>query len=320
MSELDRQTQRIFRRIVESGYDQDINQVYSRWDDTNEPAPTRFVINEHMRFAPGVVPFMESKKQPKVDPISELFWFWIEKSNNVNLLRDKYKCKVWNQWENKDPNSKWYGTIGPAYGYQLGLKCRKYPVEMLHPEMLKPGTLEDIMKTEFEGYVLLDQVDHLLHELVNNPASRYHLTSFWDIRMLDDMMLKPCVWTAKFEITENLLNLKLKVRSNDMALGNPYNMYQYFVLLQMISQVTGYQPGELYADIDNAHYYNRHIKDTMKQLSEYDDSYPDPTFWINPEVTNFYMFDHKKDFKVTLAEREDPNWEPVKYEFPIAVS
>lgn len=327
MSSLDRQTYTIFKNIKENGYQQPTEQVYARYEDTGEKAPTIFGEPVMMEFGPGVVPYMESKKAAKKDPFQELSWIYQHKSNNVEFLREELGCNVWNQWEENNSESRWHKTIGPAYGFVVGQKWRKYPVDKVNWNLMKgyKGDYEVHLESG-TMYIYLDQLDYVMQELVNNPSSRYHIISLWIPKLLDEMKLKPCVWTINFKPLPNgYLNLIVKIRSNDMALGNPYNMLQYFYLLQMMSQVTGYKAGSMFVQIDDPHYYNRHIELTEKQFKDYDieneDVTLDPTFWINPEIKNFYDFTHN-DIKIITNERvvNGAIWTPPKIKFPLSIS
>jgi thymidylate synthase len=136
--------------------------------------------------------------------------------------------------------------------------------------------------------VFVDQVDYLLYQLKENPSSRRHITSLWNINDLDFMALQPCVWNTHWQVLEGKLHLTVGVRSNDFALGNPFNVFQYYVLQRMIAQVTGYELGTLTFNIDNVHLYERHLEPLQEQIQR--EQYNAPELWINPEITNFYDF------------------------------
>lgn len=134
----------------------------------------------------------------------------------------------------------------------------------------------------------VDQVDYLLHNLKHNPHSRRHITTLWNPDDLDDMSLTPCVYLTQWHVKDNKLHLVVHIRSNDMALGNPYNVFQYNVLQRMIAQVTGYELGEYIINIGNAHIYTKHVDKLKEQINRTE--YPAPKLWINPKITNFYDF------------------------------
>lgn len=148
----------------------------------------------------------------------------------MTWLQD-HKCKVWDEWANTE------NTIGKAYGYQLAKKCRKvsWQVEKLN------------------------QVEYVLYQLEKNPSSRRIMTSLWDVDDLDEMTLEPCVWATNWKVNNNVLDLHVKQRSADMALGHPFNVYQYAVLHRLMANQCGYDLGTLHWCIDDAHVYNRHI-------------------------------------------------------------
>ncbi|GIN66310.1 thymidylate synthase [Bacillus glycinifermentans] len=144
------------------------------------------------------------------------------------------------------------------------------------------------MKLKGSGLILLDQVDYLIQELINNPASRRHITTLWNPDDLDDMALTPCVYETQWHVKGGKLHLEVRCRSNDMALGNPFNVFQYNVLQRMIAQVTGLELGSYIYHIGDAHIYIRHIEGLKEQMSR--ESFSAPQLWINPEVDNFYDF------------------------------
>lgn len=189
----------------------------------------------------------------------ELLWIWQKKSNVVQDLRDM-GSKIWDEWERED------GTIGKAYGYQLSKK------NQIHPET----------------NLYIDQVDYLLYQLKNNPFSRRHYVTLWNPDDISDMALTPCVHSTMWQVRHGKLCLEVFCRSNDMALGNPFNITQYNILQRMIAQVTGLELGEYIYNISNAHIYDRHIDDITEQVER--EVYDLPEIWINPEIKDFYDF------------------------------
>lgn len=185
--------------------------------------------------------------------IDELLWIWQKKSNNVNELNSH----IWDSWADET------GSIGKAYGYQLGVK-HKY----------KEG--------EF------DQVDRVLYDLKHNPQSRRIMTNIYTFQDLNEMHLYPCAYSMTFNVVGDTLNGILNQRSNDVLTANNWNVVQYAVLLHMFAQVSGLKVGELVHVIADAHIYDRHIPIVKKILEN--PKYPAPKFWINPEVKNFYDF------------------------------
>jgi thymidylate synthase len=201
-------------------------------------------------------------------------WIWQQKDNNVDNL-NKMGVKIWDEWKQSD------STVGKSYGYQMGKKVRR----------MYAGNALNGNPT----YIYFDQVDYLIHELKTNPSSRRHITSLWNIDDLDYMALQPCVWNTHWQVLEGKLHLTVGVRSNDIGLGNPFNVFQYYVLQRMITQVTGYTLGTLTFNIDNIHAYERHLEPLQEQIER--TQYKAPEVWINPEITNFYDFTIE-DFKL----------------------
>ncbi len=185
--------------------------------------------------------------------LKEILWIWQKKSNVIVELGSK----IWDQWQMAD------GTIGKAYGYQLAQKH-------IYPE------------GEF------DQVDRILWELRNTPASRRMLTSLYNFSDLQDMALYPCAWSMTFNVENGRLNAILNQRSQDMLAANNWNVVQYSALLMMFAQVSDLQPGEFIHVIADAHIYDRHIETIEDLISR--QAFPAPTFRIDPDVKDFYDF------------------------------
>lgn len=276
MSQADLQYKRIIETIDRVGvWDKDQN-VRTVWDD-GTPAYTKSWIGQFMIFDNSEVPILTTKRVAWKTAIKELLWIWQMKSNRVSVLKDM-GVDIWNEWELKD------GTIGKAYGYQLAKKNRKYDINKLNDDMLNPFSV----RCYKNGFIMLDQVDYLIQELTNNPASRRHITTLWNPDDLDEMSLTPCVYETQWHVKDGHLHLEVRCRSNDMALGNPFNVFQYNVLQRMIAQVTGYELGNYKYYIGDAHYYEKHEEPLREQIQR--EQFEAPTLWINPEVKNFYDF------------------------------
>lgn len=279
MSQADIQHNAIIKDILENGkWDK---KVRTKWKD-GTPAYAKSVLNKRMEFDNGKeIPLLTSKRVPLKDPIIELFWIWQKKSNVVQELRDM-GCTVWDEWEMPD------GTIGKAYGWQLRNKLRKVKVTSLLESMLTNGEISKVYYCEEKDCVKLDQVDYLLYMLKTNPYSRRIKTTLWCVEDLDEMALEPCVYETHWQMWDNKLHLTVNIRSNDMALGNPYNIYQYSILHRLIAQVTGHKVGNICFNIDNAHVYDRHIEALKEQIQK--PIYDAPEVQINPNVKSFYDF------------------------------
>lgn len=279
MSQFDQQYNEIIQDIIDNGVSDNDQEVRGKWID-GTPAHTTSVISKKMRFDNSEVPMLTTKKVAWKTAIKEMFWIWQMKSNVVQDLRDM-GVNIWNEWELPD------GTIGKAYGYQLGKKNRKLLMPVTYD--VRGGMGNKVLNsfTRHEN-VLVDQVDYLLHQLKNNPSSRRHITTLWNPDELDEMSLTPCVYETQWYVKQGKLTLEVRSRSNDMALGNPFNVFQYNVLQRMIAQVTGYELGEFIYNIGDAHAYERHVEGLQSQIQR--EQYEAPTLWINPDVKNFYDF------------------------------
>ena len=185
--------------------------------------------------------------------LDELLWIWQKKSNNIHDLHSH----VWDQWADET------GSIGKAYGYQLGVK-HHYP----------------------EGD--MDQVDRALYDLKHNPASRRILTNLYTFADLSEMHLYPCAYSMTFNVSGNVLNAILNQRSQDMLTANNWNVVQYALLVHMFAQVSGLLPGELVHVIADAHIYDRHVPIVERMLEQ--TPAPAPRLVMDPSVTDFYAF------------------------------
>lgn len=185
--------------------------------------------------------------------LDEILWIWQKKSNNINDLGSR----IWDAWADED------GSIGKAYGYQLGVK-HKY----------KEG--------EF------DQVDRILYDLKNNPASRRILSNLYNHHDLSEMNLYPCAYSVTFNVSGNKLNAILNQRSQDMLVANNWNVCQYAALVIMFAQVSGFEAGELVHVIADAHIYDRHIPIIEELISRKPKAAPE--LLIDKSINDFYKF------------------------------
>ncbi len=241
------------RDILENGYSSKGQNVRARWED-GTPAHTvkKFaVVNRY--YLAAEFPILTLRPTNLKAAVDELLWIWQRKSNNVNDLNSH----IWDSWADEE------GSIGKAYGYQLGIK-HKY----------KEG--------EF------DQVDRALYDLKNNPYSRRIITNLYNHSDLNEMHLYPCAYSMTFNVTGNKLNGILNQRSQDILVANNWNVTQYAVLIHMFAQVSDLEAGELVHVISDAHIYDRHIP-LVKELIERT-PFPAPKLIINKEVKDFYQF------------------------------
>lgn len=248
------------KEIIENGFSDENFAVRPHWED-GAPAHTvkRFgVVNRY--DLSEEFPIMTLRKVFFKSCIDELLWIWSKKSNDTHEL----KSHIWDSWADEN------GTIGKAYGYQLGVK-HKYA------------------EGEF------DQVDRMLYDLKHNPTSRRIMSNIFNHHDLSEMGLYPCAYSVTLNVTGNKLNMILNQRSQDMLVANNWNVCQYAILLHMFAQVSGFEVGELVHVIADAHIYDRHI-DAVKRIIELE-PYDAPKLWVNPEIKNFYDFT-VDDFKL----------------------
>ena len=239
--------------ILENGISDENIDVRPRWED-GTPAHTikKFgVVNRY--DLSKEFPILTLRKTFLKSAVDELLWIWQKKSNNVNDLGSH----VWDAWADET------GSIGKAYGYQLGVK-HHYP----------------------EGD--MDQVDKVIWDLKNNPGSRRILTNIYVHQDLSEMALYPCAYSMTFNVTGNKLNAILNQRSQDMLAANIWNVAQYSALVCMLAQVTGFEPGEFVHVIADAHIYDRHIP-IIKELIERE-PYDAPKVTLDKSITDFYDF------------------------------
>ncbi len=262
--------------ILENGVWDTDREVRPRWTD-GTPAHTikKFCVVNRYDLTKEF-PVMTLRKQGFKNAVDEILWIWQKKSNRIADLHSH----IWDSWAGED------GTIGKAYGYQLGVKN-------VYPE------------GEF------DQVDRVLYDLKHNPASRRILTNIYNFEDLHEMNLYPCAYSMTFNVTGNKLNGILNQRSNDMAVANNWNVMQYAVLLHMFAQVSGLIAGELVHVIADAHIYDRHIPSVKEMLLN--PEYPAPKFVMNPDVKNFY------DFTVDDFRLEGYEATPLKERLEVAI-
>ena len=262
--------------ILENGfYDTDL-EVRPRWAD-GTPAHTvkKFgVVNRY--DLQEEFPLMTLRRTYWKSALDELLWIWQKKSNRIADLGSH----VWDEWAGED------GTIGKAYGYQLGIQ-----------HQYKEG--------------MFDQVDRVIYDLKNNPASRRILTNIYNFADLHEMNLYPCAYSMTFNVTGDTLNAILNQRSQDMLTANNWNVCQYAMLTMMMAQIAGLKPGELVHVIADCHIYDRHIPAVKAMLEK--EGYPAPKVTLDQSITDFYQFT-KDSFQV-----EDYRYHPFDFEIPMAI-
>ena len=247
------------RDILENGTSTEGEKVRPKWED-GTPAYTikKFgVVNRYdLRKE---FPILTLRKTALKSATDEMLWIWQKKSNNVHDLHSR----IWDAWADED------GSIGKAYGYQMGIK-----------HQYKEG--------------MMDQVDRVIYDLKNNPFSRRIMTNIYVHQDLHEMNLYPCAYSMTFNVTQRkdedklTLNAVLNQRSQDVLAANNWNVVQYAVLIHMLAQVCDMHVGEFIHVIADAHNYDRHVPVIEELIKR--PGYDAPAFWLNPDIKDFYQF------------------------------
>ena len=264
------------KEIMEHGVSDEKYNVRPHWAD-GTPAHTikKFgIINTY--DLQEEFPILTIRRTALKSAIDEILWIWQKKSNNIHDLHSH----IWDSWADEN------GSIGKAYGYQLGKKA-------IYPE------------GEF------DQVDRVLYDLKHNPNSRRIMTNIYNFEDLHEMGHYPCAYSMTFNVEGDRLNGILNQRSNDMLTANNWNVVQYAVLIMMFAQVSGLKPGKLIHVIADAHIYDRHIPLVKKVIAK--PQHKAPKLVMNPDVKNFY------DFKVEDFQLIDYEYEILEEKIPVAI-
>ena len=247
------------RDIIDNGTSTEGEKVRPVWEDgTSAYTIKKFgVVNRY--DLSKEFPALTLRRTAIKSCVDEMLWIWQKKSNNVNEL----KSHIWDSWADET------GSIGKAYGYQMGVK-----------HQYKEG--------------MMDQTDRVIYDLKNNPYSRRIMTNIYVHQDLHEMNLYPCAYSMTFNVTKEkdsdilTLNGILNQRSQDVLTANNWNVCQYAVLLHMLAQVCGMKAGEFVHVIADAHIYDRHVPMIEELISR--EPLPAPDFWLNPEIKDFYDF------------------------------
>jgi len=253
MSQADQYFIKMCRDIIDHGSSSEGQVVRPKWADGSMAHTIKQFCVVNRYDLSKEFPILTLRPTNLRAAIDEILWIWQKKSNNINELNSK----IWNSWADKD------GSIGKAYGYQLGVKHEYH-----------------------EGQ--FDQVDRVLYDLTHNPYSRRILTNIYTFEDLHEMNLYPCAYSMTFNVTGNKLNGILNQRSQDILVANNWNVVQYAVLLHMFAQVSNLEIGEFVHVIADAHIYDRHLPIVEELITR--KPFDAPILKINPEVTNFYDF------------------------------
>ena len=266
------------KKIITEGYSSEGTGVRTRWEDGSEANYFSIVGVTNVYDVGKEFPMITLRNNSGTvkRAIDEVLWIWQKKSNKICDLNSH----IWDQWAGED------GTIGKAYGYQLGKKYQ--------------------FKTK-EGIKEMDQVDYVLYLLKNDPASRRIMTNIFNHEELKDMRLEPCAYGTQWLVKGGKLHLILNQRSQDMLAANGWNTMQYAALLCMFAQVAGLEVGTLTHNIGDCHIYDRHVP-LIEKLIEAEAKDVCPKLKINNPTKNFYDFkvedfeiegyDYNKDIKL----------------------
>ena len=281
MSKFDKDYLELCRRILDEG-----KEVENRTGINTIKVPShhfQFDLNEEF-------PALTTKKLYFRQAILEMLWIYQVQSNDVRWLKER-NVNIWNEWEiNED--GKWYAN-------QL--------IADDNGNLVKQDIVKDFGKdwahtigTAY-GYIVnkFSLIDNLLDKIKNNPTDRRMLMSLWQDDYLKTAVLPSCVWSSEWDVTDGKLNAWVHQRSCDVPLGLPFNVTQYAVLLNMLAQVSGLEPGTLDWSIKDAHIYTNQVDGIKEQIDRFDNlgDFPAPELWLNPEIKNFYEFDNSKDCK-----------------------
>lgn len=217
---------------------------------------TKSVFGYQMRvnLAEGF-PLLTTKKVHLRSIIYELLWF-ISGDTNIKYLHD-HGVSIWDEWADEN------GDLGPVYGHQW----RAWPAP--------------------DGRTI-DQLSALVDSLKNNPDSRRHIISAWNVAEVDKMALPPCHTLFQFYVADGKLSCQLYQRSADLFLGVPFNIASYALLTMMLAQVCGYEPGDFVHTFGDAHIYTNHFEQVDLQLSR--EPRKLPVMKINPDVKDIFSF------------------------------
>ena len=264
------------KKILNEGVWDTTGPVRPKWADGTEAHTKKTFCIVNRYDLSKEFPVMTLRKTGFKNCVDEILWIWQKKSNNIKDLNSH----IWDSWADEN------GSIGKAYGYQLGVK-HKY----------KEGEM--------------DQVDRVLFDLKNNPLSRRIMTNIYTFHDLHEMNLYPCAYSMTFNVTGNKLNGILNQRSQDMLTANNWNICQYAVLLHMFAQVSNLEVGELVHVIADAHIYDRHIPLVEEMIKR--PTFKAPKFVIDKSVKNFY------DFTVDSFKLEDYEYNPPIGKIEVAI-
>lgn len=282
--------------ILENGTSTEGELVRPHWEDgTSAYTIKKFgVVNRY--DLSKEFPAITLRKTYVKSATEEMLWIYQRKSNNIHDLQST----VWDEWADEE------GSIGKAYGYQIGSAYIHHTCDEAD-ESLKEQypSIRFTLNESGRGKkysVWMDQIDAVIWDIRHTPFSRRIITTTWNVAELHEMNLQPCAYSLTFNVTQKkgedklTLNAVLNQRSQDVLAANNWNVCQYAVLLYMLAQVCDMNAGELVHVIADAHIYDRHIPIVEELITR--EQHPAPKFWLNPDIKDFYKFT-KDDIRLT---------------------
>lgn len=302
--------------ILNAGYSDEGLPVRAHWPD-GTPAHTKMIFNYGTWYSLRTfderpcTPVLTIRKTNFKACVDEILWIYQKHSNNVKKLNSH----IWDSWADET------GSIGKAYGYQIGKLYRhhKYVIgEDLddYPSAYVTSSVTEALEAGLDpeycddtDWVWMNQIDGAIWSLRNNPTDRGIIINMYNHHDLADMHLRPCAYSLTFNVQHRsgerpILHALLNQRSNDMVTANGWNVTQYSVLVHMVAQVCGMEAGSLTHMVANAHIYDRHIPIAQELIRRVEDmkAHPSPDLWINPGIGSF------KDFTVDDIELVGYRW------------
>ncbi len=318
MSAADRLFIENINNILENGISDENMIVRPVWEDDGSPAHTKAIFGMVDRYdLSEEFPIMTIRRTFWKSALDEILWIWQKKSNNVHDL----KSHVWDAWADEE------GSIGKAYGYQMGVRAlyRDVTEEGLEKAFsggkkeVKDGVIRFADKNgrtaavfnEIKEAWFLDQTDRIIYQLNNDPGSRRIMSMMYIPNDLSEMALAPCAYSMLFNVMDGKLNSMLTQRSQDMAVANNWNTVQAALITLLFASAYGFKPGEFVHEVTNAHVYDRHFE-PVKELIK-NEQFDAPRVWINPDIHDFYEFT-TDDVKLI-----DYRYSEFDHKFPVAV-
>lgn len=257
MSKVDEILKQNLKNVIINGKSDEGQLVRPKWKDGSDANTIKVfgVLNEY--DLEEEFPISSLRPTAWKSGLKEILWIYQDKSNDIDLLEEKYGVKYWRDWANEDNN------LGLAYGRQMQYEHRYK-----------------------EGY--FDQIDRLIYDLKTNPYSRRMITNLYNHQDLHGMTLYPCAFLTMWDYNGERLNMSLIQRSSDNLVAGNINVTQYALLQHMVAQSLGFKVGKLHHYINNLHIYTRHIEQAKEVIKR--ESLPAPKLLIDDSVKNFYDF------------------------------